>query len=251
MLMDGAPGETFDVVVYVIVTMYVAPVAVFFIAFILLAGPLRKEQRVKTDSPNTNTPVFLFCAIFAVVLHNLIDFAIFEPGVLTTFWAVLACLIATDSQANPLRRVALRSAPFSRLLIVAAAVAMALAYLSYVFVPVVRSTARTARANQAMSAGQFQDAHAYLEEAAEADPLSTAALAFNGRLYLHRFGLPAGGDPDLLVRAAQCLQEATVRNAAAFKNFERLADVYVQLAETSTGGRVRSTRRDFDRAGQD
>lgn len=235
MLIAGTSAETFDVLVYVIVTVYVAPVAVFFIASVLLAGPLRKEQSVKTDAPNKNTAVLLFCAVLAVALHNLIDFAIFEPGVLTAFWAIAACLIATDSQTNPLPRVALNSAPFSKLLVVAGAVLFTLAYLGYVLVPVAQSTANTHRANQAASAGQFAHAHQFLEEAAEADPLSTAALIFNGRLYLQRFGLAPGGERDLLRRAVDCLLSATERNGAAFKNFERLSDVYVQLAETSLG----------------
>ena len=74
-----------------------------------------------------------------------------------------------------------------------------------------------------------------LEEAGEADPLGSTAPAFGGRLYLHRFGMTPGGDPDLLLRAAACLQSAIERNHAAFKNFERLTDVYALLAETSTG----------------
>jgi len=39
---------------------------------------------------------------------------------------------------------------------------------------------------------------------------------------------------DLLLRAETCLQSAIGRNDAAFKNFERLTDVYRQLAEIST-----------------
>lgn len=234
-LMHGAPGETFEVLMYLIVTLYVAPVAVFFIAFVLVAGPMRKEQRGKTSVQTTSTSALLFCAILAVALQNLIDFAIFEPGVLTVFWALLACLIATDSQTNPRPGVALKSAPFSRLLVVAAIVIAALAYLNYVLVPVAQNTAAAARANRAVSAGQYQRAHDFFAKAADADPLSAAAPAFNGRLYLRRFGLATGGDRDSLLRAAECLQVAIERNDAAFKNFERLTDTYVQLAETSTG----------------
>ena len=38
---------------------------------------------------------------------------------------------------------------------------------------------------------------------------------------------------DLLLNAETCLQSAIGRNGAAFKNFERLTDVYRQLAEIS------------------
>ncbi len=235
MLMDGAGGETFDVLAYMIVTVYIAPVAVFFIAFILLAGPLRKQRQAKNEMPNANTAVILACAIMAVALHNLIDFAIFEPGVLTAFWATMACLVAMNSQTNPRPQIVLKSAPFSRTLAVAAGLAISAAYLSYVLVPVAKATTRTQRANQAISVGQFEYAHQFLEEAAKDDPLSAAALAFNGRLYLNRVGQIPDRDRDLLLRAAKCLQGAIERNGAAFKNFERLTQVYGLLAETSTG----------------
>ncbi|UCF15567.1 MAG: O-antigen ligase family protein, partial [Phycisphaerales bacterium] len=234
-LMAAAQADTFDVIVYLIVTVYVAPVAVFFIAFVLLAGPLRKEQQQRVETPNTNTPLLLFCAVLAVALHNLIDFAIFEPGVLTTFWAMFACLIAANSLANPLFRLSFKSAAFTRLLAVAGAVLISLVYLSYVLLPVARSAASTKRANLAVSVGQFEDAHEFSKQATAADPLSASAPAFNGRLYLHRFGLKPGNDRDLLLRAADCLQTAIKRNGAAFKNFERLTDVYAMLAETSPG----------------
>lgn len=234
-LMAGIRGDTADVIAYLIVTVYVAPVAVFFIAFILIAGPLRRERQQKAETSSINVPPLLFCAVLAVVLQNLIDFAIFEPGVLTTFWAILACLIASRSLRNPLPRFPFKSTPFVRLSAVACAVVISLVYLSYVLVPVARSSAKTKLANLAASNGQFQHAHEFLGRATSADPLNASAPAFNGRLYLHRFGLKPGNDPDLLIRATECLKSAIERNNAAFKNFERLSDVYMLLAENSPG----------------
>ncbi|KPK39718.1 MAG: hypothetical protein AMJ65_11200 [Phycisphaerae bacterium SG8_4] len=233
MLMGAAAGETFDVLVYMIVTVYVAPVAVFFIAFVILAGPLRRQRQAKTKMLSANTAVILACAVLSVALHNLIDFAIFEPGVLTAFWAIIACIVATNSQTNPRPGIVIKPAPSSRALAVAAALAIGAAYLSYALVPVAKVTARTRRANQVTSTGQFEYAHQLLEEAARDDPLSATALAFNGRLYLRRVGLRAEEDRDLLLAAAECLRGAIERNGSAFNNFERLADVYGLLAETS------------------
>jgi O-antigen ligase len=76
-LMPETFAETLDVIIYVIVTMHVAPVAVFIIAFVLFAGPLLKTRDMKSEIRNTNTAVAVFCAILGVALHNLIDFAIF------------------------------------------------------------------------------------------------------------------------------------------------------------------------------
>jgi len=210
-------------------------VAVFFITFVLMAGPLRKDKSQKAGAPQARTAIFLSCAILAVAVHNLTDFAIFEPGVLTVFWAIAACLIATNSQSNPPAQLTLKSATLSRLPAVAGGFVIAVVYLSYVLIPVARSTGNIRRANQAVSIGQWQEAHELLEKAGEADPLGSTAPAFGGRLYLHGFDMTPGGDPDLLLRAAASLKSAIERNGAAFKNFERLADVYMLLAENSPG----------------
>ncbi len=234
-LMAAAQADAFAVIIYLIVTVYVAPVAVFFIAFILVAGPLRKERQKGVETPNTNTSVLLFCAVLAVVLHNLIDFAIFEPGVLTAFWAVFACLIAAHVHRKPLPQISFKTAPSMRLSAAVGAIAMPIVYFNYVLAPAAQSAINIQRANEMVSAGRFQDAHQHLEQAAEADPLSASAPAFNGRLYLHRFGSRPGNDPALLMRAAEWLKKAIERNSAAFKNYERLTDAYMQLAENSPG----------------
>jgi tetratricopeptide (TPR) repeat protein len=112
---------------------------------------------------------------------------------------------------------------------------ISLAYFGYVLAPVASSVDKIQRANRAISAGQFEYAHQLLGQAAEADPLSATAPAFNGRLYLHRSGLLPRGDRDLLLATSEHLKTATERNDASFKNFERLTDVYGSLAEISKG----------------
>ncbi|MGB2865220.1 MAG: O-antigen ligase family protein [Sedimentisphaerales bacterium] len=233
LLMPETFAETMDVIIYVIVTMHIAPAAVFVIAFVLFAGPLLKTRDSKSEIRNTNTAVAVFCAILGVALHNLIDFAIFEPGVLTTFWAMMACLIAIDSHINSRPPLVLKPKPFVKILIVTAALATSWVYFSYVYVPVARSTARIQQANSAIFSGQFEYAHELLEKAANDDVLSSSTLSLNGRLYLRHYEMALDKNRDLLLRAETCLQSAIGRNDAAFKNFERLTDIYRLLAETS------------------
>jgi tetratricopeptide (TPR) repeat protein len=172
----------------------------------------------------------------AVAVHNLIDFAIFEPGVLTTLWAIIACLVATNSQASPRPQAVISCSLFSKMIVVTAGLAMSAAYLGYVLVPVAGSTARIQRANRAISAGQYEYAHQLLGQASEDDPLSAAAPTLSARLYVHSFaGLAPNRGRDVLLWAAECLQAAIDRNDAAFNNFERLMDAYGSLAEISTG----------------
>ena len=233
-LMPETLAETLDVIIYIMVTMYIAPAAVFIIAFVLFAGPLLKTRDSKSEIRNTNTTIAVFCAVLGVAMHNLFDFAIFEPGVLTTFWALIACLIAIDSHTKSRPLLILKPKPFVKILIVAAALVTSLVYLTYVFVPVAASTFRIRQANMAMSSGQFKYAHELLEKAANDDVLSSSALSLDGRLYLHHYEMALDKNRDLLLRAETCLKSAIGRNDAAFKNFERLTDVYRQLVETST-----------------
>jgi len=246
-----------------ILVLYIMPVFVFLVGFLLVAagqrqptksgpgptassvqrGAYRKELDAKRYPLNADSVIApaLFSAGIGLLIHNLIDFAIFEPGVLTTFWAIIACLIATDYDENSRPCSVFRGAPAVRLMAVAAGLAIVLAYLNYAFIPVAASAAKTYRAQQVMSFDQFDQIHGLLDSAAADDPLDPAALSLNGRLYLRHFelthnaspGVPGEANRDLLVRAQMCFLGAIDRNAAAFKNFERLTDVYMLLAETS------------------
>ena len=229
-LMPEMLTEKLGVIIYVIVTMHVATAAIFIIAFVLFAGPLLKTKDSKSGINNAFTSIAIFSAVLGVAVHNLFDFAIFEPGVLTTFWALLACLIAIDSQVKSRPPAILKLKQWTKIMVIAAVLVTGWAYLNYVLAPVVASTTRIRQANAAMSSGRFEYAHKLLEKAAAADVLSSSALSLNGRLYLHEYEISMDQKRDLLLRAESCLQRAIERNDAAFKNFERLTDVYHQLA---------------------
>ena len=228
-------AEALDVIIYVVVTMYVAPAAVFIIAFVLFAGPLLETRDTKSGICNTNTTIAVFCALLGVALHNLIDFAIFEPGVLTTFCALLACLIAGDYHTKSRPPIVLQAKPFVKILIVIVALMASWVYFSYFYAPVARSTTKIRKADIARYSGRFEYAHKLLDKAANDDVLSSLALSFNGRLYLKRYEMMLDKDQNLLLSAEVCLKDAIERNSVEFKNFERLTDVYRLLAESSAG----------------
>ena len=232
-LMPKTPADTFVVLMYLIVTVYVAPIAVFFIAFLLAASPLRDIRNTTYDIRNNHTAAALLCAVLGVILHNLTDFALFEPGVFTTFWAIMACLVAINSHINPRLPIVLESTPSTKALVVMTALVMSYAYLGYALIPVARSIARIRRANKAISIGQFDYAHDLLDKAAQADVLSGAAMSLNGRLYLHHFELSKDKNRNLLLKAEESIKVAIERNDAEYKNFERLTDVYCDLAKIS------------------
>ena len=236
-----------------VLVLYIMPVFVFLVGFLLVAAGLGQPRKTGTSptcpagdgpcrstwgrlAPDSRRSVIapaLFSAAIGLLIHNLIDFAIFEPGVLTTFWAIIACLIATDYNENSRPCSVFRHVPVVRLTAVAAGLVIVLAYLNYALIPVAASAEATYRAQQMVSFDQFDQIHTLLDSAAADDPLDPAALSLNGRLYLRHFELAHNEDRDLLVKAEKCFLGAIDRNPAAFKNFERLTDVYMLLAETA------------------
>ncbi len=230
-VMPAAAADGLAVIIYMIVRFYVPPVVVFIIGFWLLTKPLHTIRNTQYTIRNTNIVAALFCVVLGVTLHNLIDFAIFEPGVLTTFWAIIACLIALDSHQKSRTQVVLKPAPFAKMITVAGAGILVWAYFNYAFIPVAKSTAGIRRAHRAISAGQFQQAHNLLNTAAKDDSLNPAALSLNGRVYLHHFEITGSRNRDLLAGAEVSLLRAISRDSADFKNYEKLSAVYNLLAE--------------------
>jgi len=218
--------------VYVAVTLNIIPVAIFIISFLLLIAPLRTPRNTANMVSEKIVSVAIFCAILGVLFHSLIDFAIFEPGVSTTLWVLLACLIAIVSGRNPRTSLVLKIPPLLSVLLAVAGLILALAYICYAFIPVIGSTAKIRQARQAVLIGQFEQAHILLAEAANADRLCPAASSLNGQLYLQQYYQTTQTEPDLLEKAKQSLQTAIRRNQADFKNYEKLSTIYLLLDES-------------------
>jgi hypothetical protein len=211
-----------------IIILYIMPVIIFIAGFLLAAaGETRKM------SHSGITIASLFCGVLGVVFHNLIDFAIFEPGVFTVFWVIIACLIAIRSQKYPRPQIVLKPSPFVKKLTAIAGLLLICVYLNYVLIPVSKTSAKIQTANRAISFGRLEQAHRLLDSASEDDSLSSEALSLNSKLYLHHFKLTSSVNRDLLIAAEKQSLGAIQRNNAAFKNYERLTEVYTLLADIS------------------
>jgi len=211
-----------------IIILYIMPVIIFIAGFLLASA----GETAKMSHSGVTTAA-LFCAVLGVAFHNLIDFAIFEPGVFTVFWVIIACLIAIYSQTYPRPQVVLKPAPFVKILTMAGGLVLIVVYLNYVVIPVSKTSAKIQLANRAIFAGRFEQAHKLLDLASEDDSLSSEALSLNSKLYLHHFKLTSSVNRELLVAAEKKSLGAIERNNAAFKNYERLTEVYILLADIS------------------
>jgi O-antigen ligase len=229
MMVGAQLGHSLDVIVYAAFALYLAPVVAFSAGFwLILPSETSNESTAKIAAS-----AILFCVLTGFLINNLIDFAIFEPGILTTFWALMACLVALSSSRGPRRDITVTPGSLVRLLVTASSLAVVWAFFTHALIPVVRTTNKIRQAHQAAASGDFEQANTILVDAAEDDRLSPAAPSLNARLYLERFYASAAKPTDPLLRAERCLLEAIRRNPADFKNFERLSEVYVLLAETS------------------
>lgn len=215
-----------------IITQYGPLGLVGFLAAVFI--PLGRA--VSTNSVKSNQNIIiasLFCAIVGFLVHNCIDFAVFEGGVLTTFWAIVAALAALDLNRKRRAQFVLKPAVFTKIIAVAGGVVIIFVFFACALIPVVQSSAKIKQAHQANSDGLYDLAHNLLADAAKDDRLSAAALSINGRLYLQRFYSQPTQNRNLLLKSEKCLLDATERNKADFKDFEKLTEVYLLLAKTS------------------
>jgi hypothetical protein len=219
-----------DFLLYEIVVLYVAPVAAFLIGFLLLAAPLA----VRPKDVNQDWPLLtavLGSAVLGVLAHNLIDFAIFEPGVWMALWLVIASLVAAGQQRAARGAVTRSCSPVARLVSVVAALGLGGLYVHFVWLPAYRATTKMQAAQQAVSVGQSARAHDLLDAAFAADPLSAAALNLNGRLYLQEYEHSRAPKRTSLEKAAECFQRAVAVNRADYKNYEKAGIAYALLGE--------------------
>ncbi len=223
------PGASAEERQAAILILYLTPVLVFLAGMLLVSAGLRPAE----SGRRSVVCGALFGAAVGVLVHSQIDFAIFEPGVFTTFWAIVACLVAGEYQRNPRKAIEVTCPRAVGGLGVVAAGLVGLAFFGYAFVPVVKSGKKICAAHRAISIGRFDEACELLDSAARDDSLSLTALSLKGKLCLRQFELSGKSDRGLLVEARDSFLTAIVRNPASFKNFEWLCETYMLLAETS------------------
>ena len=198
--------------------------AVFFGIFVLAGFVGAARNKVSWNS----TRIILFVGIVACLIHNTIDYAIFEPVVLTTFFFLLACLVCTDFNCG---RYSVRSVTNSSPTKLLAAIVI-FSFVALNQFLVLRPISNAAELSESGFAN-IEQAHEYLAEAAVADVLDAIALSLNGSLYLQEYdrNFRKGPDINLLENAIKCYQEAAKRDRADYSHYKNLGKAYNKLAE--------------------
>lgn len=243
MLMADELGDDPAVVFWVILILYVVPVCAFIVAFRFLWSSQKKMfEQTQALSPVVQASVF--CGIVAVLIANLIDFAIFEPAVSTMLWMMLASLISIDRQAKKSKAIVLIPPMTAKIAAAAVCAAIVIVYFNYALVPPIKAGAKLRRAGRDLTS-----AHWLLARAGVDDPLDPRPLHMNGKAYLQHYDDTGKVQPELLKEAHICFAGASVRNEADYKNFAELTTVYDLLAETSGDTRHPDwTRKAFEAA---
>jgi O-antigen ligase/tetratricopeptide (TPR) repeat protein len=231
-LIPAVSSGDIAVLVYII-TRFIIPASVVFIVSFLLFRIPNDTNKQAGQKIQSYTVVILFCVVLGFFLHNLTDFAFFEPGVYTTFWFVVACLVAADSFVKPKRLFVLKSSAGIKIVTLTTVFGVSIFFIKFAIVPLASSTVKIEKANHAISQGRFGPAILLLDKAAVADKLSPLAPSLNARLCLHLYKESADINSYLLICAEEYLKTAIERNNADFKNYEKLTEVYLLMSEQS------------------
>lgn len=219
---------------------FIMPVIAFVIGLLLITnGPVNYKPKQQQNNhirdakhKKTNVAVAaLFCAVAGLLIHNLIDFAIFEPPVFTAFCAILACLIALDLNAKQQAYWRLKTPALIKIITALGGLIIIIAFFYYGFVPVARSCSKILSAKKAAAIGRFQLAHNLFDAAAKNDPLSPNAALLNGDCYVQNYFSRPRPMPDLLMQAEKNYLIATKKDPDKYIYFEKLSGVYILFSD--------------------
>jgi hypothetical protein len=225
-ILPQTAAPTFEEKIYVLFSLYAAPAAAFAVGITLFAKTLQTASKEYYLQNTHITSIALFCGILGFIIHNLIDFAIFEPGILTAFFASLACLVALNAKPQD-QQISVMSSPiWLKTAAVIGTLFIGFAYLNYALLPVAKSASNIAKSRLPMMLGQDQLAHNFLDAATISDPYGSQAPFLNGNLYIQNFYRKYTQNEQLFNNAEQALFIAAERNPRDYKIFDSLAELY-------------------------
>ncbi len=230
-------SDNFAVSLSVYIILFLYPAITFFLPFYILVktSPYCKTQNQTNQqqfSFNRITQIVLVLGLSAVMIHNLIDYAIFEPANYTLFWTLIAILIAVDLPNHNHAKKTLNLAPPARAFILSAIAILSAAFFIYSLLPVL-----TAGRYIQMSFNSHSKSQQYLKAAAKADkldPKPTMLLANMKLSEYQKLKKNKANYPHLLMDAKSNTLSAAFRNPAGFKPYRLLTEINMELYRLST-----------------
>lgn len=219
-----------EIILYVLAILYATPAFCLGVALWLC---------VRTESLRTGQILraALLCGLFAVLIHNLIDFAIFEPGIMTAFWACIA-IIHSDFRVQNAGAEGPKPKRTRKLILAVSAAALSAAVIWLCVVPPAKTAIKAEKAKQLSTRGEFRKAMVLLSRACADDILNPTPAALAGKMSLYEFETNPKNRPAALLQAENSFLAAIKRDHADFKNYENLAGVYERCAQITGDKRM-------------
>ncbi|MCE5185997.1 MAG: O-antigen ligase family protein [Planctomycetaceae bacterium] len=219
LLAENAQSAVFGYII-----LYLMPAAVLAGVFWLLTAASKGDESVKRR-PHYLV-IALVCGVTALLVHNLIDFAIFEPGVWSFFWLVIAVIAACVHNESPEAGSAVLRKPPK--LAAAGVILLSGAFLAVAVLPPLRAHLLMYRALRADS-GRLT----LLSRAVNSDRLSPeAAFAAAAMLAQNLDRL----DAPLRDQTLNFAELAHRRDPADFKPLRLQAQIFSRLADIAPQG---------------
>ena len=199
------------------------PAGVVILSFILLR--VASLGDVSGNGRNNRLAIALMCGLVAVLIHNLIDFAIFEPGNWSVFWLFIAALTALTHNATEVSEKTLTFDKPKRLGVLVGLLILAFVYVGVALAPPIRAEGLFKRA-------MFDDVRRMklIETAIEADQLSSKTAYKSASMFSQAYQRQQDKDRRFLDKSLEFSHIAAARNPADFKPWRLRGKIEVLLA---------------------
>jgi O-antigen ligase/polysaccharide polymerase Wzy-like membrane protein len=218
-------GSEAQEIVSVILILYIMPTSIFIFAFCSTLLTIKHYPYQQGFSVFVKPAIL--CGLIAVLIANLIDFAIFEPGVSTLFWMLAAVAVAIDYNNGSRQPVSLSGRVAVRYLVTAGVVAIVIIYINYALVPSVSASVKVRRA----TFSNIETASKLLDSAIATDRLDPTLPSLKGKMLLRYYDSLKTKEALWLDKAVESFELAISCDNADHKNFANLGRAYELLAE--------------------
>ena len=224
-VMNDYLGQTPDELIFMILYQYVSAGVVFGVAmlFLWIAGKDRDESEMMFSASEITLGL---CGLVGVLVHNLVDFAMFEPGVLTMLMVMVACVYAMNVKTKGEEIAPVKLNRVGRIGGVAVCLIVSVVVVKFALGPVVSAGKLRQKAISA-----HEHIPQLLDAAAGHDNLNPEYWNMSGKMYLQMFMNDPEKSPESLANSAQRFYYATMTDPADFKNYEKAAQVFKLWAE--------------------
>ena len=214
----------------VILLSFIMPTAVWVGAFglALWAGGMGEKPAEANDKNRGAAALVLGCALLGFMLHNSIDFAVFQPGVGTLFFATAGLALSLPRQRSDNLPRRLVSNRLIRGLISPVVIVMTLGYWIFIFKPIATSQNYLNLARQSSSIEKAQNLSARADAANQLDPDPHYFLA---QIYQQRWYQSGQKDHTVFVRAIDSLKAAIRRDPAHYRYYHKMSELYQEAAQ--------------------